>query len=270
MAESKAKRRSFDSRVKYMCTYKKTFQTTKFGVQKEIIYRDKPTRYLDEMSERSISQVCKAVKDCCKDYMNEYGMPEKIDIDVRTYYKDKIMFDRMYNDCREKKGVFIDVQSCYWNIMYEQLGYITRKVYLKYFDMKTERNTAIGNLRKRKIIDYFVDGEHKPKLQEVIENPFLVFNHNVRATAYQYYLDLTEKLGIDTIFLFQTDGYFIFDDSPKRAITYKALKYFRDRKIDIDIKSADYSDYKDGKINVVLTDFYKKTNPVKETKIISL
>lgn len=258
----------FENQVKYLSKYKKTFETEQFGVQKLITHQGTPHRFIEKISDHSISSVCKAVRRCCINYMNENGMPDMIDMPVKTVYKNREMFEKIhFADDRPTKGIYIDVKGCYWNIMYN-LGYIPRRIYMKYYDKKEARNTAIGNLRKRRIKDFYENGVRIPAKQEITENPFKVFNHNIRATAYQYYLDLIHKEEIDTLFYFLTDGYFILDPTPKNSITYKAIKYFHRNNIDIELKRADYSKYNDGIIEIVLTDFYNRTNPIPETKII--
>jgi hypothetical protein len=228
----------------------KDFIVYKNGGIKKIEYQNKLYVFGNQINEenKEVVYACRLVKHDCQLAL-DYGFI-KVDENVKQRFSTKIFDKSVFENYNEFYA--FDIESCYWNISYYAIPFLSIQTYYQFYDKKDIRNIALGNLGKVEVKEIYVNGQRSDK--QVIDNEFHNIYCQVRYKARQWYENILGLCNGD-IGYYNTDEYII-----PQQYAYSVIKYLKQEKAFSKKNSKFYQISKQTPQTVMLTNIVCETD----------
>ena len=193
------------------------YKVVYYGGSVEIHLGNKIKRFnCTNHDDKRIGACCLAVIRNVNKFVKEHGVIESEE--RSTFFRNAGKLTDMILKGRYEVSL-IDLKACYWNIVHTA-GIISDKTHAKYLGEKTLRLIAIGNLKKRKIIETYVGGKKVNKDEfDLIENPNAwVWDYAV-FKAYEVFRWVNNYID-GRVLAFQTDCFFVDTEDEQAVVRY--------------------------------------------------
>jgi len=110
-----------------------------------------------------------------------------------------------------------DIESCYWNIAYYNVPFLSMHTYFDFYEKKDARNIALGSLGKVEVEEIYEDGKRISK--KSIYNPINNIYKQVRHKAYEFFLNIDE-ICEGNVGFYHTDEFIIPDEYVDKVLRY--------------------------------------------------
>jgi hypothetical protein len=192
----------------------KKFSISYVGNRNTIFYEDKKWVFGNRITDenRDIVYCCRRVKYDCetalKNNLVEYkDIPESFPTLIKNISKFK----------EHEYWFRFDIESCYWNIAYHNVPFLTMQTYFEFYNKKDARNIALGSLGRLEVAETYENGIRTDKKlnKSIINNIY----YQVRYKAYEFYLNINE-ICEGNVGYYHTDEYIIPDQYVDKVIRY--------------------------------------------------
>lgn len=198
----------------------KNFIVVKNGAISKIEYANKVYYFGNRISSenKEIVQACRSVKYDCQLALQEGRIIKDENIPQR--FSTKIFDKKVFENYSEFYA--FDIESCYWNIAYHSVPFLTLQTYRSFYEKKDIRNIALGNLGKLEIHEIYENGIMVERLS--IKNDCFYVYCAVRYKARCWYDCILDICNGDVGY-YNTDEYVI-----PNVYAYKVMRFLKSEK----------------------------------------